>query len=95
LRQQVPDHSRFCVVNSSTFEKQRNFALPKAVELLEQPEFDNAKPTVVYMHGFVETMEVESIRVITEAYLSRADHSESLNSFFIAAEFSNAFRFYF
>jgi hypothetical protein len=74
--------SRFRVVNSSTFDKQRNFALSKAVDLLEQPEFDNAKPTVVYMHGFVETMEVESIRVIAEAYMKRADHSKSSSSYF-------------
>lgn len=52
--------------------------MPRAIEMLEQDEFDNAKPTVVYMHGFIETMEVESIKVITEAYLKRGDHSELL-----------------
>jgi hypothetical protein len=35
---------------------------------------------VLYIHGFVETMEVESIRVIAEAYLKRGDHSELIIS---------------
>lgn len=62
--------------NSKTFKEQKSFQLSKAVELLEQEEFDNAKPTVVYMHGYVETMQVESIKVITDAYLTRGDHSK-------------------
>lgn len=60
----------------TSFKEQKSFQLSKAVEILEQEEFDNARPTVIYMHGFVETMEVESIKVVTEAYLKRGDHSE-------------------
>lgn len=63
-------------INSKTFKDQRSFQLSKAVEILEQEEFDNAKPTVFYLHGFLETMEVESIKVIADAYLKRGDHSE-------------------
>lgn len=64
--------------DSKTFKEQRSFQLSKAIELLEQDEFDNAKPTLLYLHGFVETMEVESIKVIADAYLTRGDHSESI-----------------
>lgn len=63
--------------NSKTFKEQRSFQLSKAIEILEQEEFDNAKPTVFYLHGYLETMEVESIKVIADAYLKRGDHSES------------------
>lgn len=49
--------------------------MSSAHEILEQDEFDNAKPTVVYLHGFLETMEVESISVIANAYLTRNDHN--------------------
>lgn len=68
-------------INSKTFNEQRIFQLPKAIEILEQEEFDNSRPTVVYLHGFEETMKVESIRVIAEAYLKRGDHSESRGKF--------------
>jgi hypothetical protein len=63
-------------INSKSFKDQRSFQLSKAVEILEQEEFDNAKPTVFYLHGYLETMEVESIKVIADAYLKRGDHSE-------------------
>lgn len=42
------------------------------------------------MHGFVETMEVESVRVITEAYLKRGDHSEYIH-LYIYRNSSNLF----
>ncbi|KAG5684759.1 hypothetical protein PVAND_013973 [Polypedilum vanderplanki] len=58
-----------------SFDEQRKFALSKAVDILEQEEFDNAKPTVIYLHGYIEHMEIESIRVISEAYLKRGDHN--------------------
>lgn len=64
--------------NSKSFKDQRSFQLSKAVEILEQEEFDNARPTVFYLHGYLETMEVESIKVVAEAYLKRGDHSKSL-----------------
>lgn len=63
-------------INSKSFKDQRSFQISKAVEILEQEEFDNAKPTVVYLHGFEENMKVESIRVIAQAYITRGDHSE-------------------
>lgn len=67
-------YTRF--INRKTFKERRSFQLSKAVEILEQEEFDNAKPTVIYMHGYLENMEYESIKVITDAYLTRGDHSE-------------------
>jgi hypothetical protein len=45
---------------------------------MEQDEFDNTLPTVIYVHGFIETMQVESIKVVAEAYLKRGDHSKCL-----------------
>lgn len=65
-----------CAHHSKSFKDQRSFQVSKAIEILEQEEFDNGKPTVLYLHGFLETMEVESVKVITEAYLKRGDHSK-------------------
>lgn len=45
------------------------------MDILEQDEFDNSRPTVIYLHGYIEHMMIESVRVIAEAYLKRDDHS--------------------
>ncbi|CAO1383460.1 unnamed protein product [Diamesa tonsa] len=69
------ESAKFVFFYGSSFKEQRIFTLSSAHEILEQEEFDNAKPTVVYLHGFLETMEVESISVIANAYLTRNDHN--------------------
>lgn len=50
--------------------------MSQAVELLEHGEFDNMKPTLLYIHGFEENMKSKSIESIANAYLKRADHSK-------------------
>ncbi|XP_011175763.2 lipase member H-B [Solenopsis invicta] len=35
----------------------------------------NSKPTVMYIHGFTEHMEKESVRTVVQAYLKRNDHN--------------------
>lgn len=57
------------------FEQNKIFDLNRAVDILKQPEFDNSKPTVLYLHGFLETPDVESIHVIVDAYQVRNDHN--------------------
>lgn len=42
---------------------------------MEEEEFDNAKPTVIYFHGYLEHMQMESVKVIADAYLRRNDHN--------------------
>lgn len=70
--------------------------MSKAIEILEQEEFDNAKPTVFYLHGYLETMEVESIKVIADAYLKRGDHSELIfDQFLSVASLTCVIFFYF
>ncbi|CRL04727.1 CLUMA_CG017787, isoform A [Clunio marinus] len=69
------DSAKFILFYGKTLNEQRAFTLPKAVEILEQEEFDNAKPTVIYIHGFIETMANESIKVIVDAYQTRGDHN--------------------
>jgi predicted alpha/beta-fold hydrolase len=51
------------------------FDLNRSVDILSQPEFDNTKPTVMYIHGYVETQDSESIHVIVDAYQKRNDHN--------------------
>lgn len=37
--------------------------------------FDKQKPTVLYIHGYVEAPSHESVNVIVQAYLKRNDHN--------------------
>jgi pimeloyl-ACP methyl ester carboxylesterase len=57
------------------FEQNKIFELDQCPEILNQPEFDNSKSTVLYIHGYLETPEVESIHVIVDAYQKRNDHN--------------------
>ena len=60
-----------------TTEDKKVFQLSKAIDILEQEEFDNAKPTLIYIHGYLEHMQMESVQVVSEAYLKRNDHSKT------------------
>lgn len=41
--------------------------------MLEHSNFDKSKNTVLYIHGYLEDPDVESIHVIVDAYLLRTD----------------------
>ncbi|XP_070502244.1 inactive pancreatic lipase-related protein 1 [Chironomus tepperi] len=69
------DSAKLVFFYGKSFNDQRNFPFSKAVDILEQDEFDNGKPTVIYIHGYIEHMEMESVKVVCEAYLKRGDHN--------------------
>lgn len=50
------------------------YALDNALEVLKHPLFDKEKSTMLYIHGYVETLE-HSVRVVVESYLKRRDHN--------------------
>ncbi|XP_055376343.1 lipase member I [Condylostylus longicornis] len=41
--------------------------------ILQHEKFDKNKKTVLYLHGYLENREVESVQVIADAYLCRSD----------------------
>lgn len=45
---------------------------------MNHERFDPNLPTVLYLHGYLENMEVESSHVIADAYLKRNDHNTLL-----------------
>ncbi|KAI5636167.1 lipase domain-containing protein [Phthorimaea operculella] len=53
----------------STVEEYVDFPLSQASQLLEVKGFDRNNPTVLYMHGFIETAQQESVQVMVSAYL--------------------------
>lgn len=72
-----------CDVNSvniyyfhgKTFEEHTVIRLNESVQVLNHERFDPNIPTVLYLHGYIETMQVESSHVIADAYLKRNDHN--------------------
>lgn len=51
------------------------FELNSAQDLLKHESFDANKKTVLYIHGYLENAEVESVHVLVDAYLSRSDYN--------------------
>lgn len=49
--------------------------MDEARYLLNHTDFDNNKKTVLYMHGYVEAPQHDSVRTIVEAYIKRGDHN--------------------
>lgn len=49
--------------------------LDNAKEILKNPKFDLRKKTVLYLHGYIESMANESIHVVVDAYIKRGDHN--------------------
>lgn len=60
---------------SDTFDKHQTFELHEARGILTQPGFDSQRKTVIYSHGYIESMSSQSIHVIVDAYLKRGDHN--------------------
>ncbi|KAG5669190.1 hypothetical protein PVAND_017084 [Polypedilum vanderplanki] len=61
--------------HGKTYEERTRFDLSQAPEILKHDKFDNERPTVLYLHGYLENLECESIHVIVDAYLQRNDHN--------------------
>ncbi|XP_064072142.1 inactive pancreatic lipase-related protein 1 isoform X1 [Vanessa tameamea] len=55
--------------NGNLFEEYVDIPLSQASRLLEVKGFENSNPTVLYIHGFIETAQQESVQVMVNAYL--------------------------
>ncbi|KAI8422635.1 hypothetical protein MSG28_006415 [Choristoneura fumiferana] len=55
--------------NGSTEKEYVDFPLNQAVRLFEIKGFERNNPTVLYIHGFIETAKQESVQVMVSAYL--------------------------
>ncbi|KAJ2950132.1 hypothetical protein O0L34_g11480 [Tuta absoluta] len=55
--------------NGSSVSEYVDFPLSQACQLLDVKGFDRNNPTVLYMHGFIETAQQESVQVMVSAYL--------------------------
>ncbi|CAH2108458.1 unnamed protein product [Euphydryas editha] len=56
-------------VEIKVFEEYVDIPLSQASRLLEIEGFDKNNPTVLYIHGFIETAQQESVQVMVNAYL--------------------------
>lgn len=49
--------------------------MDQAVDILKHPRFDLTRETALYIHGYIETPEVESIHVIVDAYQKNGEQN--------------------
>lgn len=61
--------------HSNQFDNSQTFQLDQANTILQHPNFRPELKTVLYVHGYLETLDVESIHVIVDAYQQRGDHN--------------------
>uniref|UniRef100_A0A6B2EG45 Putative serine/threonine protein phosphatase 2a regulatory subunit a n=1 Tax=Phlebotomus kandelakii TaxID=1109342 RepID=A0A6B2EG45_9DIPT len=69
------DSTRMFFFYGPEFADHKVYELNDTASVLKHPSFDTNRPTVLYLHGYLETMDVESIQVIADAYLARGDHN--------------------
>ncbi|GAB0095882.1 inactive pancreatic lipase-related protein 1 [Sergentomyia squamirostris] len=69
------DSARMFFFYGPSFADHTIYELNETASVLKHHRFDTNRPTVLYLHGYLETMEVESIHVIADAYLARNDHN--------------------
>lgn len=64
----------FSLIRNS-FSTQRSYELSESCALFGNAHFDVMKKTVLYIHGYLEGSNHESVNVIVDAYLQRNDHN--------------------
>lgn len=65
----------FYTMCSNRFDDHQIFELDQAAAIMQHSEFRPEQKTAIYVHGYVESMAVESIHVIVDAYQRRGDHN--------------------
>lgn len=67
--------ARILFFNGKTYDDHETYKLEEVLNIVNHATFDKSRPTVMYVHGYIENMSVESIHVIVDAYLKRGDHN--------------------
>lgn len=65
--------AKFILFYGPTFADSNIFNLDDYKSLLEDSNFCKTKKTVLYIHGYLEDADIESVHVIVDAYLQRDD----------------------
>lgn len=60
---------------SQIFNENEVFYLRTATNILIHPKFDTSKKTVLYCHGYMETLDSESTHVIVNAYIKNGEYN--------------------
>lgn len=67
--------NRHASTNSNSFDNNQLYELDQANTIMQHAEFRPDQKTALYVHGYVESMAVESIHVIVDAYQRRGDQN--------------------
>ncbi|XP_068084053.1 inactive pancreatic lipase-related protein 1 isoform X1 [Anabrus simplex] len=71
----VADSIRFLFLNGTTPGDFEVIPLHKSPQLLNNSLFELEKPTVIYMPGYTERYDTESVRTVIQAYLDKGGHN--------------------
>lgn len=69
------DSANLYFFHGKAFEDHTVIKLSDSVQFLQHEKFNANLPTVIYLHGYIENMQVESAHVIADAYIKRKDHN--------------------
>lgn len=66
---------RFITKTTRPDKFKESYELNQAIEILEHPDFDLNRKTVLYIHGYIETPSSPTVQKIIDAYNQRDDYN--------------------
>lgn len=69
------DQSKFYFFYGPTYFDRRIYNYDELDEILQHEQYDANKTTVLYIHGYLESAESDSVRLIVNAYHTRNEHN--------------------
>ncbi|KAL7028494.1 hypothetical protein ACKWTF_005864 [Chironomus riparius] len=75
LSKDIVNSSRILLFYGTTYDNHQPFPLSSSQELLNHPQFDPMKKTVLYLHGYKQHIDDDNIRTTVAAYQTRNDYN--------------------
>lgn len=69
------DQTKFYFFYGPTYFDRRIYNYNELDEILQHEQYDANKTTVLYIHGYLESAESDSVRLIVNAYHTRNEHN--------------------
>lgn len=63
------------MVSSTSYDEREVYFLDETEKIANHPNFDKTLSTVIYIHGYDESLVSESTQTVIESYLIRNDHN--------------------
>lgn len=70
------------ILHRPTFEENQIYEFDNLSAISQHPKYDQNRQTVLYLHGYLEAPQNESIHLIVDSYLTRNDHNVIVLDYF-------------